>query len=197
MNQLNERVGDQQGSVLLISLMLLIVVTLLTFAASDLVMVQGKMTANSRDDLLAFEVAESAAKEAEQKLLDYDFTIDGGVLGHYDGECDEDDPGCYIVSLGDLYDAATWEKSTQAVKTISCGNGDPACQLAGRYIIIRMGTVDTTLSRTETVQSFSNQYQDQGEGAIGDVFKYKVIAKGTGINPDNQRVIVTYFAAAE
>lgn len=189
--------ANQRGSVLLISMMLLIVLTLLTFSVSDSVLVQGKMTANSRDDLLAFEVAEAAAKEAEQNVVDFDYTVDGGDNGHYDGECDEDDAGCYILGVGDLYDEETWKKSTTALRKLSCGNGDPDCQVGGEYIVVRMGTVDVSVSRGQDPLAPTSGYESQSEGATGDVFKYKIIARGTGINPENRKVIVTYYAAAE
>ena len=189
--------SPQRGSVLLISMVFLIVLTLVTFSVSDSVMIQGKMTANSRDDLLAFEVAEATAKEAEQNVRDFIYTVDGGDEGHYDGVCDEDDPGCYILSLGDLYDDDTWEKSTEAKHKLACGNEDPDCLAGGRYIVVRMGTVDTTISGSSGPLAPTSGYESQSEGASGDTIKYKIIARGSGVNPENRKVIVTYYAAAE
>ena len=197
----------QQGSVLLISLMLLIVLTLMTFTISNSVLLQGKMTGSIRDDTLALQVAESALNDAERfvntrELADYTLA---GNQGLYDGQCDIDDASCYLNIFDDtdfdIFSALQWvdNNSRAATTPVACPFGD-ACPLPdryqpGRFKVILLGDVDLTLSGSERIRQITNQYQDQADGAAPQYMLYRVIASGTGVDPNNRRVIVSHFAA--
>ena len=208
------RASYQKGSVLLISLMILIVLTLLTFTTTRSVLLQEKMTANTRDTMLALQVAEAAIAEAEAKTATFSYTLDG-TNGFYDGTtCDgdtEEDSGevdgdnnpivikCYmnaIMDMGGYFSDATWVKSTEADDGITCGNGDSNCELKGRYIVVDLGQRTITLSGQSSVLTVANHYQDQNVKSVGNVNVYKIIARGHGLNPAAQKVVVSYYAAS-
>lgn len=58
----------QQGAVLFVSLLLLLVMTLITVAAMQTTTLEESMAANLKDRNLAFQAAESALRDAEQAL---------------------------------------------------------------------------------------------------------------------------------
>ena len=202
-----QKAKKQQGSVLLISLMLLIVVTLLTFTASETVLLQEKMASGSKDTELALQVAEAALLEAEATvrgmnrntfLNAFSITGDAGTQGYYDGtSCDGTDANCYMNTLRDLFDNNTWVNAIPATNGVECGNGDPNCKLTGEFIIIKLGTLNATASGAQVLEAVTNQYQSQSAQVMAQAWKYKVIARGSGNNPDNSRVLISYFAQSE
>lgn len=79
----------QQGAVLIVSLMVLLVLTLLAMSSSQTITLQEKMTAAVRDSHLALEQAEATLKEAEEFISnninsEAQFTDSGGLF--YGGE---------------------------------------------------------------------------------------------------------------
>lgn len=199
----------QQGSVLLVSLMLLIVVTLLTFTVAENVFLQEKMTNNDKDNELSLQVAESALLEGEARIralnlvaFDGAFSLKGdgsagSVAGHYDGTtCDGTNPDCYVNLLSNPFDEDTWVNAIETA-TVSCGNGEDECKLPGKYVIVKLGIVNVTSSGGARLEAVTNQYQSQAEGALGEAYKYKVIAMGRGNNEDNQRVLISYFVQSK
>lgn len=202
-------INRQKGSVLLMSLMLLIVVTLLTFSVTQTVLLQEKMTNNDRDAALTLQVAEAAllAGEARIKTLtlaDFDtkFSIEGEgkngtEKGFYEGmTCDGTMTKCYINALSAPYADSTWVNAI-TTKTVPCGNGESSCLLTGKYVIVRLGLMNVTNTGAANMHAITNQYQDQGAKAIVDTYKYKVIAMGIGNNPDNKRVLVSYYVQSK
>ena len=61
--------GNERGSVLLISLVLLAMMTLLGLALFDLGAVEGRMTLASETDARAFEIAQAGLERAMERLL--------------------------------------------------------------------------------------------------------------------------------
>ncbi len=61
----------QNGSVLIISLMLLIVMTILGLSSINSTIMEERMAGNLRNSNLSFMAAESALRSAEQKIADY------------------------------------------------------------------------------------------------------------------------------
>lgn len=86
------QVYQQRGSVLLISLALLVILTLMTFTVSNSVLLQEKMGAGDRDNILSLQVAEMALKDAEKWAMDNVATVFSsfqvqGNNGLYRGFC--------------------------------------------------------------------------------------------------------------
>lgn len=188
----------QEGMVLLASLMLLVVMTLLTFATSRSVLLQEKMTSATRDNILTMEAAEAAIREAESLAANPQtvFTTNGGTGGVYDGDCDTSESDCFINVVSQyadgLFDDAFWNRSTTATVGVSCGDN---CTLTGQFVVVRLGEIDMTLASEDEIIVITNHYQDQNESTSGKVYKYKVIVRAQGQNPNHEKVIVSYFAA--
>lgn len=195
------KANKENGSVLLVALMVLIVLTLLTFSSSKSVILQEKMTATTRDGMLAFEVAESALREAEKATVSSanSYAADGGLTGLYDGtKCASDEDYCvYMTKLRDVFAESIWTKSTKAAKSIGCGNGDPSCQVSGEYIIVKMGEINLSLTGSDEILVITGDAVELGKAAAGKMHKYKIIARGTGQNPQNTRTLVSYYAAPD
>lgn len=198
--------NKQDGSVLLISLMLLIVLTLMTFTISNSVLLQEKMTTSNRDDTLALQVAESALRDAEvlaNTFAETEFTSTGNQ-GLYDGQCTWSDAGCYLNTLSNenMFDDAYWTETNSrlAPTVIACTYG-PACPVTdgyvpGRYKLILLDNdFDITISGADQVTMLDNQYQGRDEGVNPRYYLFKVIAMGAGIDVGSRRVIVSHFAA--
>lgn len=208
----------QQGSVLLISLGLLVVLTLITFTVSNSVLLQEKMTSSNRDDALALQVAETALRDAERKASTHtksEYTL-AGALGLYDGRpktaAGADNcvlngtPKCYLETMADddLFNDDTWKNtnSQKATTNIACQYGDacplqsPARYESGRYKLILLDDdYDISISGSTKITVVDNQYQARDEGANPTYWLFKVIAMGTGVDGKNRRVLVSHFAA--
>lgn len=63
------RRGTQDGVILLVSLIILLLVTILGFAVLNITTMEEKMAAGTRDKDLAFQAAEAALKIAEQRIV--------------------------------------------------------------------------------------------------------------------------------
>jgi hypothetical protein len=84
-----------------------------------------------------------------------------------------------------------WTNAVTSNRTISCGTSDASCNLAGEFIIMDLGTIDITISEGINVDTGGAA---AGSGSSG-VKKFRIIARGAGLNPDVQRVIVSYYAS--
>lgn len=193
----------QQGSVLLISLGLLVVLTLMTFGISNSIIMQERLVADSRSDSLALEVAESALIDAESFLMGVEMSgfTKSGNQGLYWGECDYGDGECYALTdlpSDNLFEAEHWEssKSREASTVIPCSHGD-LCPEAnayskGRFKAIYLGEV----SSGDSIRVITSQMQDANDTFLTTDFKlFKIIASGTSLNEENRRVVVSYFVA--
>lgn len=80
----------QQGVVLIVSLVLLLVLTVLGIAAIQSTSLEERMAGNQRAHQLAFEAAEAALRQGEQALngLASLPPFDGSVLGYYPNSTD-------------------------------------------------------------------------------------------------------------
>lgn len=189
--------NKQSGSVLLISLMMLIVLTLLTFSTSKSTLLQEKMTSSSRDNVLALEVAHAALLDAERSILDDPaFLPEGSSAGLYDGlNCSEaqPEPCAYLAALSDLNDEATWDKSSDATTSVSCGTADAGCSLTGKFIIVRLKLIDYNFNRRGL--AIHSNVAEVDQILWENMYLYKVIAKGSGKGAGNTRILVSYYAA--
>lgn len=192
----------QSGSVLLISLGLLVILTLMTFGISNSIVMQERLTADSRSDSLALEVAESALIDAETFLAGIDMSnfTKAGNQGLYFGECAADDD-CYALSdlpAEDMFLADAWQQvnSREASTDIPCSHGDLCpknnAYERGRFKAVYLGEV----SSGESIRVITSQMQDANDTFLSSDYKlFKIIASGTSLNADNRRVLVSYFVA--
>lgn len=227
----------QQGSVLLISLAILIILTLMTFAVSNSVLLQDKAVINHRDNTLAQQVAEAALKDAENLLRTQEYGIEDfpfeGNTGLYRGYCEviekvqyaayNASPDCletnqqsylHTIAMQDPFTKAYWNNSRLAKTATHCSYGENCpCQGSsasggcsttesephfelGRYQVILLSVEFPfdDISDAKKITMIDNQYEsrtDKGE----TYFLYKVIATGTGLDPNTRKVLVSYFTA--
>lgn len=188
-------VKQQQGSVLLISLTILIILTLVTFSSSRNVLLQEKMTASTRQSMAVSEAVELALLEAESVAIaggTYSLAGDGaGTIGYFRGDqCRYIDANCHLNTQLDLFNDATWG----AGSTVTAGQTTPlgSVNVTGQYKIIYMGTRDISLTQDEELGVPGALYQGNSDNAAGNTMLFKVIASAqyNGL----RKVVVAYFA---
>jgi len=202
--------AKQKGSVLLISLMLLIVVTLLAFAVAESVLQQEKMTNNSKEGDLAMQVAELAMMDAQTALAGMSvatftdgFTIAGtgtspAIKGYYDGStCNATNSSCYVNTLRDPFAEATWANAITTVSSVNCGTTDVSCTLNGQYLIIKLAQIVVTATGQTEVGSADSSTSGAPPAVPGVTWVYKIMARGRGNNGLNTRVLTSYYIQTE
>lgn len=80
-----KKLKNQQGAVLLVSLIMLLLLTVVGTAAMNLSVLDSRMTANARDRQIAFQAAEAGLIAAEFQLQDQSIDIDVGITDGYLG----------------------------------------------------------------------------------------------------------------
>ncbi len=160
----------QQGAVLAVTLMILLVVTLLTVSNMHTSILEEKMAGNNSDRNVAFQAAESGLREAEVFLEDIvslgDFQGSAGLFGRTD-----DEP---VFS-----DTATWSDATYHV----VAGTDLGSYERPRYFIKNM----TTVQGTTGALNMSGYGDNKGSG---DVTIFRVTVRATGASADSAEVIL-------
>ncbi len=153
--------SKQKGSVLIISLLLLLVATILGLSSMQNTIIEEKMAGNLRHNYVAFQAAESALREAEQWLGNLSTqtqpeATSTGSNGVWLRECKgSKDAGCTTVLSYDQTDFQYWweDVSTSGVwETYS----DPAVVDAGspvegsaKYIIQEITPIKDSLNQEQ------------------------------------------------
>lgn len=145
----------QQGSVLVISLLILLIMSLLSITSVNNSVLEEKMAANSRNSQIVFQAAEGALRAAEldvsSKMTADTHNVDGAVdTGCSNGLCDCDNRDTSIGGSGLSVNGCTaefWTDSGLNVwndaakhKTYTRIPGNPA-----KYIIEYMGKTQPTV----------------------------------------------------
>ena len=163
----------QQGAVLMVSLILLLVLTIIGVAAMQNTSLEEKMSGNVRDRNLAFQNAESAIREAEQ-FIEGIVSLGGfnGTSGLY-GETD---------ATPSYYDTATWASSGTHVQSST----DYGAYESPRYFIKQF----TVVTGTEGALNLSGYGDNKGSG---DITIFNITARGTGGAQDSAEVILRSY----
>jgi len=173
----------QQGVVLAVTLIFLVILTLVGVTAMRSTVMEEKMAGNMRDRSLAFQAAESALRDAENFIngvaIITAFNGNNGLL------C-EDNPTCPEPDYTALN---TWQ-GTNSREYAGGGTQIPGVSLQPRYVIKFLG----------------RSAGGGGGGGIGTIGGYgkpiftpqvsyfKVTARGVGQSPNSQVVLQTYYA---
>lgn len=168
------------GVALFISLVLLLVLTILGVSVVQTTSLEIRMARNEHDNLLAFEAAESALRDAEAALQVTTSTFaynDGGVGGLWDMP-DVDDGNRWE-------DDAIWTDGRTIVAATAVGA--VANQPQPRYMIEHIATVQ----RDENAYQQDNEYNAAGSSDSVDVFR--VTALGFGGSPNSRAMLQTTF----
>jgi len=136
------RPRQQRGAVLVVGLLLLVILTVLSTAATQSTVLQERMAGNDRDRNLAFQAAEAALRDAEAYIQSEvapfspfqanSFTTGGDQKGLYDSKAS---PGSFSLS-SDLLD-------TNKTRAFGEGTGvDPLIKVPAqpRYLIELLAT---------------------------------------------------------
>ncbi len=188
----------QSGSVLLISLTILVILTLVTFSSSRNVLLQQKMAISLNDSTAVTEAAELAMIEAESVAMGGtygipgDTTITGGVNGFFRGDnCDVSIANCYVNTELDFFNPNTWSsKSATATQSYTMADGST---ITGQYKVIYLGLRSIALNQNNNFRVIDAGYQSQSEQSFGGTHVFKVIS--TAEYNDIRKVFVSYFAS--
>lgn len=163
---------QQRGAVLVVSLIFLVVLTLIGVAAMQSTVLEEKMAGNVKDRNLAFQVAESAVREAEGYIEGVvslgDFTGANGLYGITDDEPD------YAAN-------ATWTGANSVT-----ANENYGAYATPRYFIKQF----TIVTGTQGALNMSGYGDNKGSG---DVTIFAITARGTGGGADSAEVILRSF----
>lgn len=173
--------GKQSGSVLIISLIILLVLTLIGVSGMRNTTLEEKMVGHLRDKTLAFQAAEAALKRGEQFFTPLVGTgAFDGTGGQY-GPADADP---------DFWATSTWSSTNSFAYTDAILNVATPTALADvasqpRYILKYVGdiAVDTT----------SLNIGGYGQQKLGNVSDFRITAKGTGGTENSVVILQAYF----
>jgi type IV pilus assembly protein PilX len=154
----------EKGSVLIISLIMLIVLTLIGITAMSTASLQEKMAGNSRDMALAFQAAEAALRGGENYYVDSVVSIGSAFDGSH--------TGLYPYGANpDVFSPATWANSLPYSGTIAGVAEQP------RFIIEYVG-------RIEQGGGDLNVGGYGESSGLGTKVAVRVTARGVGGTPD-------------
>jgi type IV pilus assembly protein PilX len=162
----------QNGAVLIISLIMLLLITLIGISGSHVTGLEEKMTGNMRDENLAFQAAETALRAGESvvKLNPPAFSVGSNGTG---GTGLYTTVGTGAQSSG-YWQTVDWNNST-AVATYSGGSLNNV-NSAPRYIIEELPSSTSTSTMTNTGGSLEVGVA----GSSQAVSWYRITARGTG-----------------
>ncbi|MEM7303993.1 MAG: PilX N-terminal domain-containing pilus assembly protein [Pseudomonadota bacterium] len=151
-----------RGVALVIGLIMLTMVTLLAITSMQSTTLQELMSSNLKDQMTAFEAAETAIRSAEQFL-----ESDALNLGAFD---DDYSDGLIKFTYDDVWGQIDWATESEQIADI------PGVTSAPRYVIQYIGPVIPDVGNQLNVE---NAY---GQSSATDtlVEMFKITARGTG-----------------
>ncbi|MDE1462553.1 pilus assembly PilX family protein [Spartinivicinus poritis] len=176
--RLNNLPDKQQGAVLFISLIILLVLSIIGINAVDRANIDAKISANFRDYNVAFQTAEKTLMEAEGFVRD-----NVGTLALF---TDKGDNGLYSKSAAD---GAMWQnwKNINTQKLTSQ-------QMTGYYV---QGDPEYYIENYATIKPDSavlNQDNYGESAALGEIEIFRVTARGVGSSADSQVILQSMYA---
>ncbi|MEM8845079.1 MAG: PilX N-terminal domain-containing pilus assembly protein [Pseudomonadota bacterium] len=164
------RATKNKGVALVIGLIMLTMVTLLAITSMQSTTLQELMSSNLKDQMTAFEAAETALRAAEEFL-----ESDQLNLGAFDNDPSD---GLITNSYDEVWNEIDW--STQSEQVL----GIPGVGTAPRYVIQYIGPVSNDLSNPNIDNAYG---QESSTNFVVDMFK--ITARGTG-GSDNTVVVL-------
>ncbi len=165
----------QYGSVLIVSLLMLLVLTLIGITAMSTSTLEEKMAGNSRDQNLAFQAAEAALRDAEAYVESI------AAVAAFNGA-----GGLYNVTTAlapNIYSDATW---TGGAPIAYRGSAIPGVNTQPRYIVEFVSTTGNTNPELESCYGCSS-----GAGVITNV---RITARGTGGSDAATVILQEYYS---
>ncbi len=171
----NKGLKDQSGAILIVSLIMLLLLTLIGVAGSQVTGLEEKMANNSRDQNLSFQAAEAALRAAEVKVqskdttVEFDSNIENGLLAI-------DNP------LPNYFDPSTWEDDA----SFSFDSGIEEVATQPRYFIKYIR--DSTPSSVENCSGYGQTAKCE------EIVSYFIVtARGTGAMDTSQSYLRLYY----
>ena len=171
----------QQGAVLIISMIILLLLTILGVTSMRNTSLEERMAGNARDRHIAFEAAEAALIDAEEFLGTVATTGAFDTNGS-DGLYSDDSAYANIETYVD------WEGTDPTRSFISAtnlGTGEGVAT-APKYVIQFVSSFGTDVDRT----NLDNYGQGTGGGKTG---LFRVTARGTGSSDNSVVILQTVF----
>jgi type IV pilus assembly protein PilX len=166
----------QNGSALIVSLTILLVLTILGVSAMRTTSLQEKMAGNARDNDVAFQAAESAIREAERFLDTISnrdlFSITGGGSGYY-------------LPRGNNPEAWTVEANWANAIAASYYNDQISRQPV--YII---QAIDADVGGGDEIQGGIGY---GGGGVTPEYGIFQITARGFGVSPNSRVMLQTMY----
>lgn len=169
---------NQEGAVLFISLIILLVLSVIGINAVDRANMDAKISANFKDYNTAFQTAEKALMEAENFVRD-----NVGTLALF---TDKGDNGLYSKNSTDNAMWETWKDLNTQTLTSQ--------QMSGYYV---QGTPEYYIENYATIKPDSailNQDNYGESAALGEIEIFRVTAKGVGSSSESQVILQSMYA---
>lgn len=165
----------QAGVALFISLVLLLILTIIGVSAVQTTSLEVRMSRNEHDNLLAFQAAESALRDAEVQLEAIP------TVAAFDGTA-----GLYPIAdlgLDDVWEgAAVWTGGN----SVTTANAIQGTAESARYVIEYMGAV----VREENAHQQGDPY---AEGGIDRIEMFRITARGVGGTANSTVLLQTTY----
>ncbi|WP_160154507.1 PilX N-terminal domain-containing pilus assembly protein [Microbulbifer sp. ALW1] len=175
-----QKLHSQQGAVLIVSLIILLVLTLIGVSGAQSVIMGERMTFASRDAKVALEVAESMARQGEAVIDGLADTSGFGANG-------------WMRTAGngpdDLFASNTWTDTNTTERSVGM-TGPDGTALTGRMYIEMSGLASDDSNASDVDRSTGNTGQE-----YDDIQVFKIVTRGVGIG-GTERIIVTLYGRA-
>ena len=171
---------QQQGSALIVSLSILLVLTVLGISSMSTTALQERMSGNARDSEVAFEAAEAGLRAGET----YINTLTDPTLPSFNGT-----NGLFAVNPTQTYawqTSANWSTAAQASFSMHVSKQP-------EYII---QAIDTTVAAPPTQGLESTSYNNNPPIISGNVKVFQITARGFGLSATSRVMLQSYFGKA-
>lgn len=160
----------QQGSALLVSLIILVVMTLLGLSGMRTSVMEEKMAGNMRDSELAFQAAEAALRDAEKYIQDNVIST-----ASFDGDGSD---GLYDNTDSRIWESVDWTDASSLVHDgFDSGTTGVNVTTAPRYVIQHLASVGGGVAGKPGNPGQDNYGQGTGGGTTQT---FTITARGTG-----------------
>jgi len=171
--------GKQQGSALIVSLSILLVLTILGVSTMRTTSLEEKMAGNARDAQAAFAAAEAAMREAEnlvENLPDLSTFNVGGSAGYFTAKTGTN--------------PAAWTLEPNWANAQSFAAYDAANKLAAKPRFM----VQIIDSLVKPNPDASSAY---GEPSADQLTYFQITSRGFGISPNSRAILQVYYSTPQ
>jgi len=175
----------QNGAVLAVSLMILLMLTILTVTSNRTVLMQNKMAEATYEGQVALQFAESAIRDAETYIDNNIALIDASLFK------DDGVGGFYSLDNGpaDVFDSSVWVEGSGGVAVTSTSRDVQNIGLTAAYFIEDLGEMSLDSEDLSGI-NMSNYGQTTGGG---DVNVFRIVARSGGRSGNAERIVEVFY----